>query len=425
MPPATSPAAPTPGKLTTDPDLNPKPPVKLLDIDWEHTSVATEADALALWQRIAPTGEDWEEKLDEVPEDERIPSALALALFHGGNFTCVTPPPPRDCGPVVPIDIEPPLATATFDDPCLRRVLAMWSMAELDDSELPAAMDALRAIVAIPPPESQLVATVLDLLPPTASRARLELLAIAFAAGHRELVNGKLGDLDEPSLIEAATKHHIDGALDQLTAETHRAVFDAAVADEAMIASARTQAMAELVASVASEGPKLPPDVRRVLLRAAKSADCTVAAAAVRLLVQHGETKVAPARPRTTSVPTLMRATCVLASYEQRQDADEASYLLGYVPAKGLEVVRTTYDPYNDVDEDGDGDPHTIRTTILVPRNEVTLPELDEMIRAFPHCTGATCKSPDFEFKFGWKPGAGGLVLARIEVTERPPCPVP
>jgi hypothetical protein len=120
-----------------------------------------------------------------------------------------------------------------------------------------------------------------------------------------------------------------------------------------------------------------------------------------------------------------MRATCVLASYEQRQDADEASYLLGYVPPKGLEVVRTTYDPYNEVDEDGDGDPHTVRTTTVVPRNEVTLPELDEMIRAFPNCKGATCKSANFEFKFGWKPGGGGLVLARLEVSERPPCPTP
>jgi hypothetical protein len=42
----------------------------------------------------------------------------------------------------VPIDIDPPLATATFDDPCLRRMLAMWSIGSLDDGDLPAACHA-------------------------------------------------------------------------------------------------------------------------------------------------------------------------------------------------------------------------------------------------------------------------------------------
>ena len=60
----------------------------------------------------------------------------------------------------------------------------------------------------------------------------------------------------------------------------------------------------------------------------------------------------------------MMRAMCVLASYEQLQRADEPSYLLGYVPAAGLELVRVTYDPYSDTDADGDGDPHTVHTTI-------------------------------------------------------------
>lgn len=422
--------APGPGTLTTDPDLNRPPPTTLLSIDWKAVKVDTDADALALWKRIAPTGEDWEAKLDEVPADGPVASALALALLHGGNFTCVAPVPTpvRDCHglPVTALDIDPPAPGATFDDPCLRRMLAMWAIGSLDESDLPAARTALRAIAKIPPPESQLVATALDVDPETDHAARLELRAIAFAAGHRELVNGKVSGLDDGSLALAVTKHHIDGALDLLAAETHRAVFEAAVADELLHPMARVQAMIELVTATASDGGKLPAEVRRSLVSATRSKDCGVAAAAARILVGRGEKKFAPSRPHTKLVAPMMRAMCVLASYEQLQQADEASYLLGYVPLKGLEQVLVTFDPYNEVDADGDGDPHTVRTTTTVPRSEVVLPEIEDMVRALGNCTGATCTSRDREFTFGWKAGPGGeLLLSRLQVAERPACPTP
>jgi hypothetical protein len=397
----------------------------LLSIDWKTAKVETEADALALWARIAPTGDDWEAKLDEVPDEGPIASALALALLHGGNFTCVAPVGSAAQGCArAPIDVDPPAPGATFDDPCLRRMLAMWSIGSLDEADLPAAHDALRAIAAMPPPESQLVATALDVYPETDHAHRLELRVLAFAAGQRELVNSKLSDLDEASIVDAVTKHHIDGALDLLSAETHHSVFVAAVADEALHPAARAQAMIELVAATANDAGKLPADVHGALVTATRSKDCSVAAAAARILVGRGEKKFAPSRPHTRQVAPMMRAMCVLASYEQLQQADEASYLLGYVPAKGLELVMVAFDPYNEDDADGDGDPHTVRTTTVVPRNEVVLPEIEALVRALKNCAGAICRSSDLEFKLGWKPGPGGeLVLARLEVAERPPCP--
>jgi hypothetical protein len=87
----------------------------------------------------------------------------------------------------VPIDVPEPAPTATFADPCLRRVLAIWAIGQLED-ELANARDALKAIAAIPPPESELVAAALQALPEDEQDARMELFAIAFAAGHRELV---------------------------------------------------------------------------------------------------------------------------------------------------------------------------------------------------------------------------------------------
>lgn len=410
--------APTPppaesGHLS-DPDLDRPPPAKLLSIDWATTRVASDADALALWQRIAPTGEDYSEKLDEIPETAPI-DALALALLRGGNFTCVPAQPKRDCAKS-PVDVPEPAHVATFDDPCLRRVLAIWALTQLEGDDTSAARDALRAIAAIPPPESELTAVALKTLPESDQDGRLELAAIAFRAGHRELVNGILGTFDEAHLLEAVQKHHIDGALDQLSVEGHRAVFVAAITDESLHPRARAQAITELVD--ADDGVK--PDVRAAIVRATRSPSCEVAASTARFLVRDGDKKRGPGKPRTSKPAVMMRALCVLASYEAGLRADEPSFLLGYVPKKGLELVTVTYDEYSDVDSDGDGDPHTERKAVVVPRDEVTLPENEDLIRALANCTGTVCKSDDREFRFVFK--GADLLLTRIEVVERPPC---
>ena len=415
---APTPAAPVERGHLNDPDLNRQPPAPLLDIDWATTKLASEADALALWQRIAPTGADWSDKLDELPDDGTITRELALALLRGGNFTCVPATRPGACTKG-PVDIPEPPHGATLSDPCLRRLLAIWALAQLEDDDLAAARDALRAIVAIPPPESELTAAALRTLSDADHDGRLELYVLAFRAGHRELVNGLAGTLDEAHLLEAVQKHHIDGALDLLSAESQRAVFIAAIGDEQLHAPARVQAISELAAA-ANDG-KLDKDVHAAIVRATRSKSCHVAAAAAQFLVRNGEQKFGPGKPRTGKPDAMMRALCVLASYEAGQRADEPSFLLGYVPKKGLELVTTTYDEYNEVDTDGDGDPRTERKAIVVPRDEVVLPEVEDLMRAFGHCTGTTCRSEDRDFRFVFK-GAGDLLLHRLEVTERPPC---
>jgi hypothetical protein len=404
-----APAEPQSGHLK---ELERPAPKKLLDIDWSQVSLSTDADALALWQRIAPTGADYSERLDEIPEGD-IPEKLAGALLRSGNFTCVPAQPVRDCAKP-PIDVPEPAPDATIADPCLRRVLALWAIVQLEDHS--GVRDALRAIVAIPPPESELTAVALRALPETDHAGRLELYALALRAGHRELVNGAVGSLDEAHLIEAVQKHHIDGALDLLSAESHRGVFIAALTDERLSPAPRVQAISELVAV----DDKVNKDVRDAIVRTTRSPSCTVAAAAAQFLVRSGEKKFGPAKPRTGKPAAMMRALCVLASYEQGLRADEPSFLLGYVPKKGYELVTTTYDEYNEVDTDGDGDPHTERSARFVPRDEVTLPEQEDLIRALASCSGTTCRSADREFRFVFK--GADLLLTRIEVVERPPC---
>jgi hypothetical protein len=404
-------ARPTPAETSHLAELE-KPQTKLLSIDWSNTPLATDADVLAVWQRIAPTGADYSDKLDEIPEE--VSEKLALALLRSGNFTCVPAQPVRDCVQT-PIDVPEPAPDATLADPCLRRVLAMWALNQLED-EVSNARDVLRAIVAIPPPESELVAIALKAVPEDSHDARLELYVIAFGAGHRELVNSMLGTLDEAHLLTALNKHHMDGALDMLPAATHREIFVAAISDDKLDGRARVQAISELLAA----DDKVTKDARLAIVRATKSNDCRVAAMASAFLVRSGEKKFAPAKPHTGKPAAMMRALCVLASYEAALRADEPSFLLGYVPKRGLEVVTTSYDEYNEVDDDGDGDPHTEKKTVLVPRDAVTLPEVEDLIRAFANCKGTTCRSPDREFRFVFK--GGDLLLTRLEVTERVPC---
>src|SRR5690606_28196899 len=124
------------------------------------------------------------------------------------------------------------------------------------------------------------------------------------------------------------------------------AVYLHATTDEALAARARAQAITELVTSE----DKLSPEVRTALLAAVKSKDCLIAAAAARALESRGDPRFVPSRPRTRSTATMMRALCVLASYERLQPNDESSLLGSFVPAKGLEIVTIGFDALAEVD---------------------------------------------------------------------------
>jgi len=409
-PPAAAPIEP----VAPDPDLHRPPRVRRLDIDWAQVSVASDAEATALWQRIAPTGADWDDKLPEVPTAVARP--LAIALLRGGNFTCAAPVA-GSCAPPS-YDVPPPADSADLGDPCLRRLLALWAIDQLDEADLPVVTPALAAIAAIPPPESQLVEAALSAIPRDDQDARLAILASAWRAGQHDLVNSSLGGLDEAHLADAVRRHHIAGALEILAVEAARPTYLAAVTDDALPKAARTMAITEL-ATLATASGKLAPDLRGALVAAASAKDCDVAALAARVLDQQGDHRFVPRRRRATTPTSQMRSICVLASYEALQHGDEASLLATYLPARGLERITVTYDPSSDDDPDGDGDPHTTHSAELVPRADAVLPELEDLIRALQHCTGATCVSDDHEFRFGWTRTGE---LFRLEIAERPPC---
>jgi len=204
-----------------------------------------------------------------------------------------------------------------------------------------------------------------------------------------------------------------------LTAESQRAVFLKAVGDDQLQAATRAHVMAELL----GDQDILEPDLKTALIAVAtKSHDCDAAAAAAHELVAHDVAAYAPTRPRSGTTDAIVHGLCVLAAYEGHLRADQTSPFSSFLPARGLELVRVTYDPYSDVDTDGDGDPHTEHVSELLPRANAMVPEAGELELALQHCTKQlTCSSDDHDFKLTLKNG----LLARLEIVDRVPCQAP
>jgi len=406
--------SPDAGGHLNDPDLN-HTYKKLLSIDWASAKIETPAEIAELWTQIAPTGDEWSLQLDEVP-DGPIANALAIELLLEGNLSCQAPP--VSCTSPMP-DLPPLDPTATIKDPCLRRLLALWSLQQLGQvasDRLAIIAPALRQIVALPPPESELVVAALI----AASRNpgfEAELLERAWKAGQRPIVNALVGGLEQPQLIDLATRLHVDGALDGLTAKTNRDVFMKAIADEQLQPATREQAMAEL----GGDDDTLAPDLLSAIISLTKSPSCDVAAAAARVLEKHGNSAYVPKKPRSTKPAAILRGLCVLAAYERDAPANESSLLPGYLPKKGLELLRVGYDALSDTDPDGDGDVHTAHTSDLIDRASASLPDIASFARALQHCTKTPCTTDELEFDLTIKEG----LLTRIEIIERPPCQKP
>nr|HEX4315781.1 hypothetical protein [Kofleriaceae bacterium] len=411
------------GALATDPDLNPPRSPRLVDVDWATVKVPDEAAALALWKTIAPTGDDWERKLDEVPSQSPAARQLALALLHGGNFACAAAPQHTHNCAAIPADAAAPASTAGLDDPCLRRLLALWALGEVDPADVPALHPTLRALAALPPPESELVAAAIETVPEADQDERLAMMGLAQRAGQLDVVDKELAQLDVPHLMAAVDQLHTPAALDMLSAQDNRDVFLHAISDEHMPTRGRVAAIIE----VATADPDLAADARTALVGATASPDCEVAAQAARSLAEHDDTKYEPKRPRGTRTPAQMqRALCVLASYEARQGADEPSLWPSYLPAHGVERVTISYDPLSDTDLDGDGDPHTTHQFAVEARKDAVLPEIADLVKAMRSCTtdatSVTCTSDQHRFKFLLAHSDGELVVRQLAVAENPPC---
>lgn len=413
--PVAAPIAPAeePGASRQLDEPAPKP---LLSIDWKTVSLTNDADAVALWRQIAPTGGDWELRLGELPDLGDLHRRLALALLRGGNFACKpVPVDPDSCGPVTLA--APP--DSTFDDPCLRRELALWALDLLDEEDAPSLTRELLGIAALPPPEEELVRAAFELIPAGRDDLLLPMIEAAVAAGQGAIADESLADLAPAQLEKVALKLHSDGALRILDPAQSRQVFLAAIVDRKLLPATRTSAIDDLVAG---EDGRLKKDLRTALLAALKDPSCEVAAAAARALVAAGESRFAP-KPQVGSVAEAIRSLCVSTAYSEAAPLDAS--LRRFVSKRGLQI----YDHSEITAEPGEP-----AGEVILPAELVALPFLEELAPALERCAltpaasgrpaspwAFTCKGEGLRFELTYDPDRS---LRRIErFAEGSSCP--
>ncbi len=380
-------------------------PRPLLSIEWGRVTLETDADAMALWREIAPTGGDWLLRLGELPDDDGLRKKLAMAFLRAGDVACR----PAGASTCEPGGLGEELAeTATLDDPCLRRELAMWSLDQLDDTDAAAIEAPLMALASLPPPEHELVSAAFDVVPVGADALLVRMVEAAYRAGQGDIADESLHWLPKDALLKLATTWHADGAYRSLDPGEARKAFLAAITDGKLKAATSLGALDELLAL---DAPKMKKDLRAALVAATRDARCEVAAAAARALVTSGETRFAP-KPVTGTQAQVIRSLCVMAAYVQEDIGDDPA-LKTFVSKKGLQVYdhsEITADP--DLPTGGE---------LILPADLVTLPFLEELAEALERCTGTTCRTKGLRFELGFEPDR---TLRRIErFADRAACP--
>jgi hypothetical protein len=366
------------------------PPKKYVNIDWAKVVIATDQDALAIWQRINPTTEDLAIKLGEIPNNAAITKPLARAMLRSGNFICPSRNIGNACSPIFEL-IDTP-TDATLTEPCLRRELALWSIDQLDDNDAVSVAAELVAIAGLPLPETELPNAAFELLPlgPDGD-ALLYDMAIAAHRVHRTV---PLSGENTPAVMaRLLNEHHMAEPLDHLTLDEARREIIAAIGDVQLPVAARREA---LLAVVEANDGKLEADSRVALLRTTRDADCELAGVASRAL---GIGLV----PSASSKPLLqLRALC-LAAHAQVPLTD-------FIDRRGL--TRVSYGDDDSNDEGG-----SIMT--LAPDQVDNLGQLEKQAMRGTCVVKAgvvECKDSEVRAQFTFKRGR----LIRLALEELP-----
>ena len=424
------------------PDLAAAPPPVAVAprpaIDWSKVHITSDQDALAVWRRIAPTGADWPERVSELPDDDEIIRPLAYAVIRGGNVTCA---PQKATGCNAPLE-RSVADGGNFDDPCVRRELAKWSLAQLDSDNVNELRDGLVTLVS-QPHDDELAGAVLEhleLLPPdvvtprtahgpfiaahktsTTARpgVREELVIAAYRAGNYEAVDGNLGALTDAELETLAIEHHIDGAVRQLDAEQSRNAYLEAIASSDFRAETRIRALHDLLEL--RDPRSASNEFRSVVQTAAIDANCVVAGAAVRALETLGVTTARLHRPTSTDVAASWRTLCMIASDPGDASGNHANPKI-LVGPNGLTTINHVYPETGATDDDTT--PPLVNEKSTMARVDITdLPFAEEFAKVWSTCGGPTCPLADggtISAHFTAANG-GGLYLDSVEHSDGAP----
>ncbi len=387
------------------------------------------------WRDLAITGENWFEKVETIPQDQRV--AMALDLIEGGGFACQTVAS-EGCeqGQLMPV----PGIDDDIDEPCLRRLLALWAVDQLSDEDIYERFDLMTSLVWVPPPEEALTLAVLERFQTgfEAATIRWE----AEAAGHKYLPEFDFaGALDPDEVKKAATELHLDDALLALDPIEDADVYIAALDDRELRPETHLEVMDRLLVQRDRFDEPTRRQVAENLGWLRYSSDCALAAAAIATGAQFEGTDLEmPQGPFDTEQALIAAACASLAmdirgaqwkqvvtkhglavkndrEYEFRVDSLWTKYPFAF--DNDMDGVPDV--PEADPDHDGNAS-NVVETSTRWVGQRFTLPFADELELALPHCDGRRCKVPDssvwFELDIRQERGTW-LRLRGIERHER------
>lgn len=346
-----------------------------------------------MWRALAPTGADYQQKLDELPAELARP--MAIALLREGEFACNAFEEEYGCADTwyVLAPLEP---AATVDDPCLRRYLALWALEQLEPDDAIALSDVLVDLASMSDPETELPEAAFALAPDDATRLRM----IAGASGY-------FGETWASSLETDAARLHafvdlgMESASEQLDVAAHRDALRPVLVDDRI----STYRRADLVSAFTDDAD---PRTTRALVELTSESDCALAMRAAEALAERGDPSFLPARPRSHDPEDHLRAMCLLgAASAQVEDAVWASWFA----EDGYESTFQTDDGYHDEEEE-----------YVVPEPEIETIDGgydDRLISGAWTCDGLICTTEGYRsVTVTFAPAPDGLVVSSIESYE-------
>lgn len=381
------------------------------------------AEALTQWRNTGVTGASFQQQLDAIPDDLELRRAMALALLRGGSLVCEDVVEQYMCGDSY-FEFAPLAPTATFDDPCLRRQLALWSLQQLDGADAAELTDVLVELVSLRAPETELQPAAFALLASDDDVMRLALIRHA----EEPLAESEAALLESSQArVFAARDLHLDSAFALLEPDRHHATMVAGLNDEALSSDTRSA----LITQLAADGKA---DTEAALIDLTSDTDCALAMLAAETLVarDRAHARHLPSRPTSADAADHMQALCML--QHDSNDTRREARLHTWFGADGLSVISESYDDYHDdsdpdADEEGDADEeegeadpwattverdgsHTTTTERIRP-GEIITETVTTAISSGYSCTGLTCSIGDTTITFTDAPD-GSLHLESV-----------
>ncbi len=325
-------------------------------------------EALALWNKLAPTGADYDRKLASIPADPAVRRPMALALLAGGNFACTRTVTYSECGEdrVDWADFD---LKSTFADPCLRRRLALWALPELDAADVPEVADTLLAMLEMDEPEAELQPAALAAIERGPEALRLRGYRRAVGKDMEDKIN--VAGLSEDGLIKAARDLGIDSAALALDRTRHLAVLAGLLNDDRQLSEETRATILDSLAEVRDAVA-----TRALEKRASGGDSCELAMAAALALEARGDSSFVPRRWRNDDEASARQALCM--SMHDLDEGRARALLASFVGKEGVRVTRVTKSEWAEVERrmsDAGPEPDAGAETVT------SLDEIEELVR--------------------------------------------